>query len=1387
MSFNVEVRNKLASMVGNARKLLRKEFQEQLQELYGIQLDGRITPIQKLTYLDDEQLAVASLLRQGIEYLESSEVHEKNPTKTAINRFLHEQSFTVLNRFAALRLCEKRGIIQECLKNGVKSKGFQVYLQIAGSGIGDRFKRYKTFLLCLFDDIACDLGILFDRFSREGLLFPRENALLLLLEIINEPSLCDIWSEDETIGWIYQYFNSKEEREAMRKASGAPRNSRELAVRNQFFTPRYVVRFLSDNTLGRIWYEMQKGKTCLKEYCEYLVIKPNEVFLDSEESPPDDWARPEYEHSSQDGLLKKAEYIFHRYKKDPREIKILDPACGSGHFLLYVFDLLLKIYEEAWKDTDSPTSEISNRKLQNDYNSLQELRRYLPVLILKFNLYGIDIDRRACQIAALALWLRVQRYYNENKIKPIDRPPIEKTNIVVAEPMSGDEEQVERFIQTIKDKSLQAVFETVFDEMELAGEAGSLLKIEDHIKEIIKGEIGELGEIFLKEESARWNEVELKLINALELYSELSLNNKAHKARLFSDDASLGFAFIDSCRNLYDVVLMNPPFGEPTNNTKSYLKKNYKDSYKDLYPCFILRAISWLSEQGLCGAITNRSGFFIVSLENWRKNSFLESSRLKVLADLGYGVLDAMVETAIYTIENSTFVRYGNFHKATSKENKEDSLRDWINSWKNEHALEDCYIQNLSIFEKLPSCRIAFWIPYQFINIIETFRQFRELNGIVAVGLQTSDNFRFLRLAWEIPPKNIGLSKRSTSKNEKKWVFYAKGGEYSPYYADIHLVVNWLNAGKEVKNFADLSGNIISYPRNEKYYFMGGLTYSERTTSNFSARILPPGCCFDTKGPWIGINSEWKISALLPIFMSRIVGYLLEFAVSSGDVVYSGSAARDYTSRSVSEIPFPEYNSKANDSLSKIGYELWKTRQKIESNTETDRYFIKPSFIKYILKGVKEATKINISNREEYILKILQLSLEGESLVKCLYKIDSDENKFLELEYGKHPLLLSENNEISDDEFKRIYNMKVDNIIDSEVHKSGGKRFLTKKSYFSDREIEVLSHALRMYPELIIKKRRELDIVKEEEILNTAEQLVQYLFGCIFGRWDVRFCLDDSLISNLPGPNENIPVCSPGTLVGTDGLPATLPPNEYPFDFAVEGIIVNDSDHKNSIINKVRDILFLIAKDKAANIEQELCQILNVRKLLDYINNTNRFFNSHLKYYSKSRRKAPIYWPLSTLSDSYSLWIYYHRLTDQTLYSCVSDYLNPKIIDTEKDIQRFLGELKADNNSKEELEKLTNLKEELEDFRDELLRVAELPYKPNLNDGVVISACPLWKFFQHPQWQNELKKCWEKLKAGEYDWAHLAYSIWPERVKEKCKSDKSLAIAHRLEDLYKGS
>ncbi len=676
MAFDKETRNLLAKTVAACRRRLAGDVTDQLRGVFGLHPDGVVLPLEKLTHLSPDQHAAARRLRDLLDhYTAGAAGKDSDRRKAAYERMVLEISFTALNRLAALRLCEERGLVVECVRKGTGSAGFQMFERISGGALGGRYDTYRVFLECLFDELALDLGVLFDRMTPQSAVFPSERCMEDVLAELNTTELTHLWTEDETIGWIYQYFNPPEERKAMREASQAPRNSRELAVRNQFFTPRYVVEFLTDNTLGRIWYEMRKGSTALREECRYLVRRPNEVFLGPGEKAPA--GKDDETDLSQEELFKRPVYIEHRPKKDPRDLRVLDPACGSGHFLLYAFDLLERIYEEAWGDPDSPKSEATGRTIREDFETLDDLRRQVPKMIVEYNLHGIDIDPRAVQIAALALWLRAQKTWKNLGLKAPERPRIAKSNIVTAEPMPGEEDMRREFTAGLKPRVLGQIVDEVFEKMKLAGEAGSLLKIEEEIKDAVAAAKRQWvqsprGEQMLlpglidpqpKQQELRfdvkgvtdqrfWDQAEDRILDALKDYAEQAENGRAVRRRLFAEDTARGFAFIDLCRKRYDTVLMNPPFGEPAKLSKALIEKSFPRTKNDVYAAFVERGLNLLHKGGMLGAITSRTGFFLSSFTKWREEILLKEARPTVFADLGYGVMDsAMVEAAAYCLE----------------------------------------------------------------------------------------------------------------------------------------------------------------------------------------------------------------------------------------------------------------------------------------------------------------------------------------------------------------------------------------------------------------------------------------------------------------------------------------------------------------------------------------------------------------------------------------------------------------------------------------------------------------------------------------------------------------------------------------------------------------
>ena len=609
-----ETRNRIQKATQQARSLLENEYAMQLEGKFDIRLDGAISSHPGDSLSPAERILRGKLVA-AIEHRRSSGI----TSAEAVEAYLREAAFTTLNRFVALKMLEARELVQECVSRGELSSGYNREFTGLAPGLAQLPDHgYRLYIESLFDEIGREVGILFDRRDPASLLWPRRQPLHELLETLNARDLDEVWGEDETIGWVYQYFNSDEDRKKARyNAKGKPKppqNSYELAVRNQFFTPRYVVEFLTDNTLGRTWYEMQDGSTSLATRCAYLVTS-------------DEPLRP-------------------REKKDPRSLRILDPACGSGHFLLYAFDLLLEIYDEAWAS--------SELELQADFPTTDDLRRAAPGLILKHNLFGVDIDPRAAQIAALSLWMRAQRAFADLGLPRTERPTISRTNIVVAEPMPGDLALRQELIESL-DHDLGRVVERVFHRMELAGEMGSLLEVESEIRAAIRGAHEETGSLFRTADEELWSGVEQDLLEALGTHSERAQNGKAYRRRLFSGDATRGLAFIDLCRQRYDVVLMNPPFGAVSPATKLELQKSYPRSKQDFYAAFVERGVQLLHPRGMLGAITSRTGFFLSSFQRWREEVILEEAPPVVFADLGHGVMDsAMVEAAAYCLEKAS-------------------------------------------------------------------------------------------------------------------------------------------------------------------------------------------------------------------------------------------------------------------------------------------------------------------------------------------------------------------------------------------------------------------------------------------------------------------------------------------------------------------------------------------------------------------------------------------------------------------------------------------------------------------------------------------------------------------------------------------------------------
>jgi hypothetical protein len=263
-----------------------------------------------------------------------------------------------------------------------------------------------------------------------------------------------------------------------------------------------------------------------------------------------------------------------------------------------------------------------------------------------------------------------------------------------------------------------------------------------------------------------------------------------------------------------------------------------------------------------------------------------------------------------------------------------------------------------------------------------------------------------------------------------------------------------------------------------------------------------------------------------------------------------------------------------------------------------------------------------------------------------------------------------------------------------------------------------------------------------------------------------------------------MPICPPGMLTDHDGKPVSVPPAGYPV--TVSPVLVDDPGHSLDITAAVRSVFDAVFGEDSDRWWGDVGKAISAKGDDPGAWLRKGFFEYHLKTYSKSRRKAPILWPIGTRSGSYLVWLYAHRVSADSLFLVLNDLVVPKLLLEERDLARLRQDAGTDGTASQRkaIDAQERFVEEIREFREQLDALAPL-WAPDLNDGIVVVLAPLWPLFAHHRiWATELKKTWMKLSNGDYDWAQLAMHLWPERVVPKCATDRSLAIAHGLEDVF---
>ena len=634
-------------------------------------------------------------------------------------------------------------------------------------------------------------------FEREGdyteLLIPAN--LLAADSILSKAAstlTAEVCRDVEVIGWLYQFYISERKDEVFagfkkgRKAGAA-----EIPAATQLFTPHWIVRYLVENSLGRLWM-LNRPSSRLIEQMDYYVAP-----LDEETD-----------------FLKIS---------SAEELKIIDPACGSGHMLTYAFDLLYAIYEEE----GYPPSEI-------------------PGLILTHNLYGTEIDPRAGALAGFALTMKAraaQRTFFSKSVAP---------GICVIEPISFSLDEIDLLVGSVADRDQTEAFWLQFADADVLG---SLIRPDDRLAELLAEHINGLA-------------ADGDLLKA-------DVLSRAH--RVVKQARWLA--------NRYSVVVANPPYmGANSMGTtlSAFSKVDYRRSKSDLFAMFVERSVQLATARGYVAMITMQAWLFLSTYEALR-GAVLDATTPVSLAQLGPRAFDTIsgevVSTAAFVLAKdgartarARFMRLGAFNSEATK--NADLLRQAQSSADDIYAFD----RRAEFFRELPGAPFAFWLDDA---LSAGFASGESLKSVLRpkIGMRTGDNERFLRRWYEVSYGKIGrgYSDRISARDSGlKWFPYNKGGGLRRWYGNQDFVVCWFDDGREIKEetlarYPQLSADNLSWKiSNEESYFKECITWSDITTTGFAARYSPQGFIFDVKGS-SGFPNGIQIEVLLALLNSSIV------------------------------------------------------------------------------------------------------------------------------------------------------------------------------------------------------------------------------------------------------------------------------------------------------------------------------------------------------------------------------------------------------------------------------------------------------------------------------------------------------------------------------------
>lgn len=721
---------------------------------------------------------------------------------------MEEVAYTWFNRFTALRFMEvnnylpshtrvftneanefKPQILDDAISLDLEGLDMDKVYELKNTNKKEELYKYLLIVQC--NALNSILPVMFQKIDDyTELLFP--NNLLREGSIIDR-MVSDIAEKDwedavEIIGWLYQFYIA-EPKDVLINAKKQYK-LKDVPFVTQIFTSDWIVKYMVENSLGRLWAET--GADISSMNWEYYLT-------------------PSILENSGNTV-------------DPKTIKIIDPCMGSGHILVYAFDVLMQIYQQYGYGT--------NEAAEN---------------ILKYNLYGMDISERAYQLAYFSVMMRARKYSRSILRKRI-RPNL---HLLVNE-KKIDEGLLKFFCDN--DDELEKSLLYILDKFEKLGTIGSLMIIENINFSKLEGRL----------DTIRDNSYD----DLISLSYQYECNN--YLAEIVNKAKTLS--------NVYDVVVTNPPYiGNKflPSELREYIEANYRDYKSDIFSAFIPRVIELCKKDGHIGMLTPYVWMFISTYEALR-NKVLGETTISSLVQLEYNAFEAAcVPVCSFTLKKNESLKIGEYVKLSDFRGSENQGPRLIEAVKN----IDCgyrYSMNQNEYQNIPGSPIAYWISK---GIIDCFEKGQRIDTFAypKQGLATADNNRFLRLWFEVDINKTGLSMSSREEAKEsglKWFPYNKGGGFKKWYGNNEYLVNWENDGFEICNYKDDKGKLKSRPQNMEWFYKQGLSWCKITSSNFSMRYIPQGFLFDVAGCTLFVD-ESDILYILGYMNSKVNAYIL--------------------------------------------------------------------------------------------------------------------------------------------------------------------------------------------------------------------------------------------------------------------------------------------------------------------------------------------------------------------------------------------------------------------------------------------------------------------------------------------------------------------------------